>query len=246
MGDAFRQLLVGASAAQARTAPSCSPSSGGWPWLARPAGSPAGVSNRSGGPGSCTRPSVGWSTSTSRPWLSGLVPRVDLVERADPSGRDAGLVEPGEPGVRRSRSRVAPRSPRSAPARCCDPLPLGREPGVRRRPARGRRRRPATAGRCRRRPGSCRRRPGTTPYGAIAGWWLPLACGTSPATVHRVPWKAWTPTIAASSEVRTTVPRPVRSRAARAVATPKAPFIPASRSAIGYADLGGVRPGPGR
>ena len=25
------------------------------------------------------------------------------------------------------------------------------------------------------------------------GWWLPWAFGTSPATVARVPWKAWTP-----------------------------------------------------
>ncbi len=71
------------------------------------------------------------------------------------------------------------------------------------------------------------------PYGAIDGWWSPASPGTSPATVHRVPWKACTPTIPASSDVRTTRPRPVRARSCSAASTPKAPFIPAIRSAIG-------------
>ena len=58
------------------------------------------------------------------------------------------------------------------------------------------------------------------PYGAIDGWWLPCARPTSPATVHRVPWKACTPTTAASSDVRTTVPTPVRCRSLSAATTP--------------------------
>ena len=58
------------------------------------------------------------------------------------------------------------------------------------------------------------------PYGAIEGWWLPCAWPTLPATVHAVPWNACTPTIAASSEVRTTWPRPVRSRSSSAASTP--------------------------
>jgi hypothetical protein len=58
------------------------------------------------------------------------------------------------------------------------------------------------------------------PYGAIDGWWLPCARPTFPATVHAVPWKACTPTIAASRDVRTTWPRPVRSRSISAASTP--------------------------
>src|SRR5215217_1405324 len=65
------------------------------------------------------------------------------------------------------------------------------------------------------------------------GWWLPCAWPTLPATVHAVPWNACTPTIAASSEVRTTWPRPVRSRSISAASTPYAPYMPASRSPIG-------------
>ena len=42
-----------------------------------------------------------------------------------------------------------------------------------------------------------------SPYGEMDGWWLPWAWPTSPATVHRVPWKACTPTMLPSSEVRT-------------------------------------------
>src|SRR3954451_14684731 len=53
-------------------------------------------------------------------------------------------------------------------------------------------------------------------YGAMDGWWLPCARPTCPATVHAVPWQACTPTIAATSDVRTTSPWPVRSRASRA------------------------------
>ncbi len=71
------------------------------------------------------------------------------------------------------------------------------------------------------------------PYGAMVGWWLPMARGTSPATVHRVPWNACTPTIAASSDVRTTVPCPVRARSFNAETTPKAPYMPARRSPMG-------------
>ena len=58
------------------------------------------------------------------------------------------------------------------------------------------------------------------PYGAIDTWWLPWARPTSPATVQRVDWKACTPTVAASSEVRTTVPLPVRPRSTSAASTP--------------------------
>ncbi len=71
------------------------------------------------------------------------------------------------------------------------------------------------------------------PYGVIEGWWLPWAWGTSPATVYRVPWKACTPTIAASRLVRTTRPRPVACRSCSAATTPYAPYMPASRSPIG-------------
>ena len=71
------------------------------------------------------------------------------------------------------------------------------------------------------------------PYGAIDGWWSPESPGTSPATVHLVPWNACTPIIPASSDVRTTRPRPVLARSCSAATTPKAPFIPAIRSAIG-------------
>src|SRR3954470_20045336 len=83
------------------------------------------------------------------------------------------------------------------------------------------------------------------PYGAIEGWWLPCARPTWPATVHAVPWKACTPTIAASSEVRTTWPRPVRSRSSSAASTPYAPYMPASRSPIGTPTrCGSSGPGP--
>jgi hypothetical protein len=54
-----------------------------------------------------------------------------------------------------------------------------------------------------------------------------------PPIVARVPWNAWMPTMPAMSEVRTTLPRPVRSRSSRAASTPYAPWMPASRSAIG-------------
>ena len=77
------------------------------------------------------------------------------------------------------------------------------------------------------------------PYGAIAGWCAPETPGTSPATVQRVPWKACTPTTAASRDVRTTRPRPVRVRSWRAAVTPYARFMPASRSAIGTPTLVG-------
>ena len=78
-----------------------------------------------------------------------------------------------------------------------------------------------------------------SPYGAIEGWWGPDIPGTSLATVQRVPWKACTPTTLASSEVRTTRPRPVRERSCSAARTPYAPFMPASRSAIGTPTLVG-------
>src|SRR5689334_16379608 len=68
-------------------------------------------------------------------------------------------------------------------------------------------------------------------------WWLPWAWPTSTATVQRVDWKPCTPTVAASIDVRTTVPRPVRPRSTRAASTPYAPYMPASRSAIGGANL---------
>ena len=77
------------------------------------------------------------------------------------------------------------------------------------------------------------------PYGAIDGWWSPERPGTSPATVHLVPWNACTPTMPASSEVRTTRPRPVRVRSCSAATTPNAPFMPAIRSAIGTPTLVG-------
>ena len=77
------------------------------------------------------------------------------------------------------------------------------------------------------------------PYGAMAGWCDPLRPGTSPAMVQRVPWKACTPTMPASSEVRTTRPRPVRVRSWSAARTPYARFMPASRSAIGTPTLVG-------
>ena len=51
-------------------------------------------------------------------------------------------------------------------------------------------------------------------------WWLPWARPTSPATVQRVDWKPCTPIVAASSEVRTTVPLPVRPRSTSAASTP--------------------------
>ena len=77
------------------------------------------------------------------------------------------------------------------------------------------------------------------PYGAIDGWWSPASPGTSPATVQRVPWNACTPTTPASSDVRTTRPTPVRVRSCSAATTPYAPFMPASRSAIGTPTLVG-------
>ncbi|MCY1376179.1 hypothetical protein D9M69_636500 [compost metagenome] len=72
-----------------------------------------------------------------------------------------------------------------------------------------------------------------SPYGAMDGWWLPWALGTSPATVARVPWNACTPISAASSEVRTICPWPVRSRCSSAASVPNAPYMPESRSAMG-------------
>ena len=79
------------------------------------------------------------------------------------------------------------------------------------------------------------------PYGAIEGWWSPDRPGTSPATVHLVPWKACTPTMPASSDVRTTRPRPVRVRSCSAASTPKAPFMPAMQVGDRDADLGRLR-----
>ena len=43
----------------------------------------------------------------------------------------------------------------------------------------------------------------------------------------------------ASSEVRTTLPRPVAVRSCRAASTPYAPYMPATRSAIGTPTLVG-------
>ena len=42
---------------------------GGAPWSRRVVSLPSPAKNRSGGPGRCSSPSVGCSTSTSSPWL---------------------------------------------------------------------------------------------------------------------------------------------------------------------------------
>ena len=75
-----------------------------------------------------------------------------------------------------------------------------------------------------------------SPYGQIDGWWLPWARPTSPATVYRVPWKACTPTIAASSDVRTTCPRPVRDRSCSAATHPVRAVHTGEQVADGDAD----------
>src|SRR5690606_21728377 len=82
------------------------------------------------------------------------------------------------------------------------------------------------------------------PYGAIDGWSLPADSGTSRATVQRVPWNMCAPTTDASSDVRTTAPRPVRSRSYRAASTPATPLPAARMSAIDRPTLLGVPGGP--
>ena len=81
------------------------------------------------------------------------------------------------------------------------------------------------------------------PYGAIEGWRLPVRAGSTPALSQPAPWNACTAVTAASRDVSTAVPRPVRSRSASAVITPNAPNMPASRSAIGSPTRVGSPPG---
>ncbi len=62
---------------------------------------------------------------------------------------------------------------------------------------------------------------------------MPAARPTVSAMVHRVPWKPRTPTVAESSDVRTTWPLPVRSRSCSAAISPYAPYMPPRMSEIG-------------
>ena len=64
---------------------------------------------------------------------------------------------------------------------------------------------------CRTRSGPARRRCGTGRTARSTGGGCPARAAPRAPTVQRVPWKACTPTTPASSEVRTTRPRPVRS-----------------------------------
>ena len=171
-----------------------------------------------GGPGQLDRAEDGVLHREDEALRAGLVPVVDLVDAADLARRDAELGEPGEQvgaaqdanaasitSTRCSRWSPGPRCSRAAgpPGRCRTPR--------RSAPTSPRRRSP---------PGPAPSEAWNSPYGASAGWWLPWARPTCPATVYAVPWKAWTPTTEASSEVRTTRPRPVISRSRSAAATP--------------------------
>jgi hypothetical protein len=190
-----------------------------------------------GEPGSFTSPCVAWSTDSSRPcestWsqlytssidrtLPDGTPASDSIDNQCSAGDDAKSVSIRDT----SASRLATRR-----ALVAKSTSVGSQPKA---------------------PHSARHSPSephaictgadavaNMPYGAIDGWWSPASPGTSPATVQRVPWNACTPTMPASSEVRTTRPRPVRERSCRAATTPNAPFMPAIRSAIGTPTLVG-------
>ena len=125
--------------------------------------------NRSGGPGSCSRPRVACSTSISRPWLRGLVPGVDLVEGAHLARRDADLGQPGQQRRRPSSARTPPSTNSMSRSRFATRSRVGGQ--TRAWPGRGRSRRrtAATAPRCRPRSARCRRRSGTGRTGAIDG-----------------------------------------------------------------------------
>ena len=124
--------------------------------------------------------------------------RVDLVQGAH-------LARPGRrsrpaaaAGRRRPSRRTRPRSAAITRSRCATRSAFVAMPGGVRVQAEAGAQPAATAPRCR--PRSAPRRPGsgTARTGRWRGDGCPAARPTSPATVYRVPWKAWTPTIEAS------------------------------------------------
>ena len=166
-------------------------------------------SKRSGEPGSSTSPSVGWSTVEQQPLRQRLLPRVDVVDRRAPcpagtpasasSASQCSAASVGEDRLDLGDQRVAVR----------DPVRVGGEAVVGRvQPERRRQRPPQPL----RPAGDLHRRRAGREHAVRRDRRVvaPESPGTSPATVHRVPWNACTPTTPASSEVRTTRPRPVR------------------------------------
>lgn len=114
----------------------------------------------------------------------GLVPRVDLIERAHLPRGDAHRGEPGEPvgGAALAQSVLQRDGQLGA---VLDTTPGGGETGVGDVDARGDRDRTpldVVADGDLDDPSSV----ANAPYGAMVGWWLPMGWGTSPATVHRV------------------------------------------------------------
>ena len=208
------------------------------------AGRPSGVGRRGGWASPAGRPrrgSGGRPTAAAPGRASAPTSRRRPSSAPSPTARRPCRTAPAS--ARRARSRTATRAARSA-------RPGGRpargwwRTRPRRRPTRWRRTVPSTAPRSRTRSGSAPWPVSNMPYGAIDGWWSPERPGTSPATVHLVPWNACTPTMPASSDVRTTRPWPVRGPLVQRGQHPEGAVHAGDEVGDRHADLGRLG-GPG-
>ena len=215
------------SSSQARTDSSCWPSSGG-----AACASGASPSNRSGGPGSVTRPASGVLDVDEQPLGPGLLPVVDPVEGAHLAGRDADRREPGQQvGERVRREGLVDRARSRRPG--CAPGPRWWRTAGRRRAGRARQPAAATGSRCRPRSAADRRRRGTARTGRSTGGGCPARTAPRPRRCTACPGTRARRRSRPAARCARPCRRPVRSRSCRAAATPYAPYIPASRSPIG-------------
>ena len=170
-------------------------------------------------PGQGQRPEGAVLDVDQQALAGGLVPLVDLVEGAHLARRArrrrrAGPAAARPPSPRSRLDDLDHPGRGSPPARCWSPSP--RRPGRARTP----RRAVATGPRCRPRSGPRRRGSGTGRRARWTGGGCPGPGRPRPRPSTGCPGSACTPTTAASSEVRTTVPRPVRCRSCSAARTP--------------------------
>ena len=185
------------------------------------------------------RPSVGWSTSSSRPCEQRLLPGVDVVERAHLAGRHPGVGEQREPVLGRRRSAKCASSSAISSSRCGDPLrrwwrSAGR-PGRARAPPQSARHSPSE--------------PQAIWIGARAGREHAVRRDRRVVVAGQARAPRRRPSTGCPGRRARRPSRPAArcarrgrgrcaSRSCSAASTPKAPFMPASRSAIGTPDLG--------
>ena len=207
-----------AGRASARTVVPCWSRVGGAACAVRVTSWPARSKNRSGGPASWSGPRVSWLDVDRAVPGCGSAPRRTPRRWCAPCLRGRrSRPQPGLAARLPSSSRTRPRRVRSAAPRLADGLLVGGEFGVvgsMSNPAQNRFHIPRCPPRL-----DVPSAEWNRPYGPIETWWLPSARPTSPATVQLVTGRLHAD-VAASSEVRTTAPLPVRPRSTSAATTP--------------------------